>query len=203
MWQWPVARTQAQLRSSGGKPASWKHIRGAAVWVAGESASLTQHLKRTGQRSCKDPTASWMEGAFPGQTQSPRGVQTQPGCDRAACGPVPFSIPGLLTLQSLCPKLRAPNCFLFVFLGPHPRHMQVPGLGVELELQLSAYPTATATPDLSCVCSLRHSLWQHQILNPLSEAKDGTCILMDASGVLHPVSHNGNSTTQIVIPLVF
>ena len=30
-------------------------------------------------------------------------------------------------------------CFvLFVFLGPHPRHMEVPRLGVESELQLPA-----------------------------------------------------------------
>ena len=25
-------------------------------------------------------------------------------------------------------------CFVFVFLGPHPRHVEVPRLGVELEL---------------------------------------------------------------------
>ena len=32
-----------------------------------------------------------------------------------------------------------------VFLGPHPRHMvEVPRLGVQLELQLPAYTTATA-----------------------------------------------------------
>ena len=34
----------------------------------------------------------------------------------------------------------------FVFLGPHPRHMEVPRLGVESELQLPAYATATAMP---------------------------------------------------------
>ena len=36
-----------------------------------------------------------------------------------------------------------------VFLGPHPQHMEVPRLGVESELQLPAYTTATATPDPS------------------------------------------------------
>ena len=36
--------------------------------------------------------------------------------------------------------------FFFFFLGPHPLHMEVPRLGVELELQLPAYVTATATP---------------------------------------------------------
>ena len=38
-------------------------------------------------------------------------------------------------------------CFcLFVFLRPHPWHMEGPRLGVELELQLPAYTTATAMP---------------------------------------------------------
>ena len=34
-------------------------------------------------------------------------------------------------------------------------HMEVPGLGVELELQLLAYTTATAMLDLSCLCDLQ------------------------------------------------
>ena len=41
--------------------------------------------------------------------------------------------------------------FFFVFLGPHPQHTEVPRLGVESELQLPAYPTATATWDPSHV----------------------------------------------------
>ena len=35
----------------------------------------------------------------------------------------------------------------FFFLGPHPWPMEVPRLGVQLELPLLAYTTATATPD--------------------------------------------------------
>ena len=34
-----------------------------------------------------------------------------------------------------------------------------------------------ATLDLSCICDLCHSLWQHRILNLLGEARDQTCIL--------------------------
>ena len=60
----------------------------------------------------------------------------------------------------------------FVFLGPHPRHMEVPRLGVESEQQLLAYARATATPDPSHVCELHHSSRQCQTLNPLSEARD-------------------------------
>ena len=60
------------------------------------------------------------------------------------------------------------------FSGPHLGHMEVPRLGVQLELQLPAYTTATAMPDPSCVCDLHHSQQQHPILNPLSEARDRT-----------------------------
>ena len=47
--------------------------------------------------------------------------------------------------------------------------MEVPRLGVELELELLAYTTATATPDLN------------RILNPLSGARDRTCILTETA----------------------
>ena len=50
--------------------------------------------------------------------------------------------------------------------------MEIPRLGVELELQLPTYTTATATH--SCVCSLHYSSGQHWILNPLIEARDRT-----------------------------
>ena len=49
--------------------------------------------------------------------------------------------------------------------------MEVPRLGVESELQLPATAVATATPNLSHVCDLHHSSWQHWILNLLSEAR--------------------------------
>ena len=73
--------------------------------------------------------------------------------------------------------------------------MEVPRPGVESELQPLAYATATvtATRDPSRVCNLQHSSPQHQILNPLSEARDSTGILMDTSQVLNLPSHNGNS----------
>ena len=57
--------------------------------------------------------------------------------------------------------------------------MEVPRLGVELELHLPAYTIAAATGDLSLVFHLHHSSGPHQILNPLSEARDRTCVLMD------------------------
>ena len=58
--------------------------------------------------------------------------------------------------------------------------MEVPRLGVESELQMPAYTTATVTAmqDLSRVCDLHHSSWQCWILNPLSEARYQTHNLM-------------------------
>ena len=60
----------------------------------------------------------------------------------------------------------------------HLWHMEGLKLGVELELQLQAYATATAALGMSHICDLCYSLQQCQILNPLSEAKDGTYILV-------------------------
>ena len=50
--------------------------------------------------------------------------------------------------------------FFFFFYGPHPRHMEVPRLGVESELQMPAYTVGTAKQDPSHVCDLHHSLLQ-------------------------------------------
>ena len=71
--------------------------------------------------------------------------------------------------------------------------MEVPRLGVKSELQLLAYAAATAMWDPSRFCDLHHSSQQHWILNLLNEAKDRTCVLMNTSQVLNPLSHSGNS----------
>ena len=75
--------------------------------------------------------------------------------------------------------------------------MEVAGLGVELESQPPAYATATAItatamPDLSHICHLC------LILNPLSEARDQTCILMNTTQVLNPLILNRNSSRHSV-----
>ena len=71
--------------------------------------------------------------------------------------------------------------------------MECPKLGVESELQLLAYTTATTTQDQSHVCDLHHSSRQCWILNPLSGARDQTCILMDTSQVHNLLNHNEDS----------
>ena len=65
----------------------------------------------------------------------------------------------ILTVSGLCCPLKS-NFILFffflVFLGLQ-LHMEVPKLGVELELQLLAYATTPATSDPSHVCNLHCS----------------------------------------------
>ena len=80
--------------------------------------------------------------------------------------------------------------FFFFFLELHPLRKEVPGLGIESELQLPATATATAMQDPSCICDLHHSSRQHRILTPLNRARDPTCILMGPSWVLNPLSPN-------------
>ena len=58
-------------------------------------------------------------------------------------------------------------------------HMEVPRLGIQSELRLPAYARTTAMWDPSGVRDLHHSSQQHRLLNPLSEARDRTHILMD------------------------
>ena len=53
--------------------------------------------------------------------------------------------------------------FFLVFLGLHPHHMEVPRLGIESEIQLIK---SDSTAQLTAM--------------PLSEAKDLTCVLVDA-----------------------
>ena len=95
-------------------------------------------------------------------------------------------------IRGLWPALEASFCFvlfcfvLLCFLGLHLQRMEFPRLGVESELQLSAYTTTTATQDPSCLCNLYHSSRQHQIPNPLSKVRDQTRNFMDSSQVHYP-----------------
>ena len=67
------------------------------------------------------------------------------------------------------------------FYGSKVQYMEVPRLRVKQELQLLAYVTATATPELRRICGIHRSSQQRPILNPLRGARDHTRILMDTS----------------------
>ena len=64
---------------------------------------------------------------------------------------------------------------------------------VKSHLQMLTYTTAIALQDLNHVCNLHHSSCQCWILSTLSEARDQTCILMDASLIHSILSQDGNS----------
>ena len=73
------------------------------------------------------------------------------------------------TSEQQCPSSTWPLLFFSGGGGcTHPWNMEVPRLGVESQLQLLAYATATAISDLSCVCDLQHSSWQ--MLDPLTHS---------------------------------
>ena len=88
--------------------------------------------------------------------------------------------------------------FFFFFSRLHLRHMEVLRIGVESELQLDTYTTATAMRNLSSICNLCHSLQQCQILKPLMEARDQICILMALCWVLNSLSRNRNSYAFLI-----
>ena len=59
--------------------------------------------------------------------------------------------------------------------------------------RLSVESGAIATGGRGRVCDTHHSSLQLQILNPLSEVRDRTRVLMDASWVRHLLSYDRNS----------
>ena len=75
--------------------------------------------------------------------------------------------------------------------------MEVPRPGVELELQLLAYTTATWNP--SSVYEPHHRSWQCWIPDPLSEARDQTHFLMDTSQVCFRYATKGTPKLSILV----
>ena len=80
----------------------------------------------------------------------------------------------------------------FCFLRPHLRHMDVPGLGVGLELP--AYTTATATPEPCYDLRLTHGSERGQVSNLRPHGYQ--------SGSL-PLRHNGNSAVFSIFNFFF
>ena len=60
--------------------------------------------------------------------------------------------------------------YLFIFLGLHSGHTEVRAVAAGLRHRHSNNRSVG-------VCNLHHCSWQHGILNPLSEARDGNRIL--------------------------
>ena len=86
------------------------------------------------------------------------------------------------TISSLAVLRSIFTHFFFFFFG---LFRATPGSygSFQARSQIRAYITATAMQDLSRICNLHHSSQQCQILNPLSEARDRTSVLMDTSWI--------------------
>ena len=85
------------------------------------------------------------------------------------------------------------NLEVILFLGPHLQHMEVPGLGIESELQLQAMPqpqqhrvsTTSATYAAACSNALSLTHWAKPGIEPMSS--------WTLYQVFKPLSHNRNS----------
>jgi len=72
------------------------------------------------------------------------------------------------------------NYYVFLFMATPSAYGSSQATG-QVGTQLPAYTIATAKPDLGHIYNLSHSLWQCWILNPLSKARDQTCILTETT----------------------
>ena len=83
--------------------------------------------------------------------------------------------------------------YYFFFLGHYPQHMEVPRVGVECELQLPAYATATTMPDpswsVTCTASLGNvgslTNWEGPRIKPASSWIVVGFITTDPQWILH------------------
>ena len=66
--------------------------------------------------------------------------------------------------------------------------MEIPGIGVKMELQLQAYTTATATLEPSRTCELHHSFTGTPDPQPTEQ-----------DSILNRQSHNRNFQMQVLI----
>ena len=73
--------------------------------------------------------------------------------------------------------------FFFCFFMAIPREKAGSQARSQMKAVAADLHHTTAKSDLSQVCKQHYSSWQCQILNPLSKAKDWTCVLMDPSQI--------------------
>ena len=148
----------------------------ARGWIRATAASLHHSHSNVGSKPSLQPTYTTAQGNAGSLTHLTR------------LGIEPKSSWILVGFISLCATKGTPYysffyffCLFVCFLGLHPWHMEVLRLGVESELQLLAYTTATATREPSRIFNLHHSSRQRWIPDPLNKARDWTCILTDTS----------------------
>ena len=164
----------------------WGCIWECVMWYRGssqariEAACEEEHVNYLLEVGCRQGKQEWRTS--PAEDPPPDLGKSAPHLGRAlkqaAVRPPPQ--------QALHSVLIFIYLFIYLFLGLHLQHMEVPKLGVELELQLPA----TATAYLSCVLDLHRSSWLCWILNPLSKAREPASS-WTLCRVLNPPSHKG------------
>ena len=110
------------------------------------------------------------------------------GGDRIQLGTTLCQAPHVVTLPR-------GGSFFFCSLGLHLQHMEVSRLGVQSDLQLPAYATATATSDLSHI----HGSQQRWVLSPLSEARDQIYNLTIPSQICFHCTTTGTPTWKVLL----
>ena len=121
--------------------------------------------------SVPSTSSMWPHGSF--LLSCP--VSGTPG-DGQSCSPCLEATPQFAWLPSLPLKIFLPLSLSFIYFFPSfYSHPEVSRLGVKSELRLPR----PQPPDPSCLCDRHSSLWPSLILDALSEARDGACILMD------------------------
>ena len=93
------------------------------------------------------------------------------------------------------------TCLLILFFRVAPATYGISQARGQIRRQLQADATATAMPDLNRIHYLRHG--NTTSFNPLSEARDWTCILMITNQILNLLNHSGLRTPTNVILRMF
>ena len=78
----------------------------------------------------------------------------------------------------------------FFFLGPHPLHVEVPRSTGQIGAIAASHSHSCSSPGSEPHI---YTTTYGQILNPLSEARDGTCVLTDTSQLRHRQATTGTS----------
>ena len=91
----------------------------------------------------------------------------------------------------------------FCFLGSHPRHMEVPRLGLHRSCSCQPISQPRQCQIWALVWDLYHSSWPRWFLDPLRKAGDRTCILMDTSWIHFRGTAMGTLYSSHFLSLIF
>ena len=109
--------------------------------------------------------------------------------------------PELSILRSICLQATQNQSIFFSFLQLHLWHMQVPGRGVQPELQLPANTTATATQDPSHICDEPCSLQQRWIFTLLSKPGVEPTSSQTLRWLLNLLRHSRNCRVNLIFDI--